>query len=79
MLEVGSTGLVAAGLGVIAGLAISFGVLRILRSEIYGVRDYDPLTLTVVPAILAVVGTIASFLPTVRITKIDPSQTLRME
>jgi len=54
-------------------------VLRVLRSELYGVRDYDPLTLTIVPIILAVIAAAASFLPTLRITRIDPSTTLRTE
>jgi len=79
MFDVGSTGLAAAALGVLAGLALSFIVLRVLRSELYGVRDYDPLTLTLVPTIIAVIAAAASFLPTLRITRIDPSQTLRME
>src|SRR5580700_714634 len=79
MLDVGSAGVVAAGFGLIAGLALSFAALRILRSELYGVRDYDPLTLTIVPVILAVIAAAASFLPTLRITRIDPSATLRTE
>jgi ABC-type antimicrobial peptide transport system permease subunit len=79
MLDVGSAGVVAAGFGVVAGLALSFVALRVLRSEIYGVGDYDPLTLIIVPVILAAIAAGASFLPALRITKIDPSQTLRME
>jgi predicted permease len=79
MLDVGSAGVVAAGFGLVAGLALSFAALRILRSELYGVRDYDPLTLTIVPVILAVIAAAASFLPTLRITRIDPSATLRTE
>jgi len=79
MWDVGSTGVMAATIGVVSGVALSFVVLRILRSELYGVQDYDPLTLTVVPIILAVIAAVASFLPTLRIARIDPSQTLRME
>jgi len=79
MVDVGSAGVVAAGFGVVAGLALSFVALRVLRSEIYGVRHYDPLTLTVVPILLAVIAAAASFLPTLRITRIDPSTTLRTE
>jgi len=77
--DVGSTGIVAAGCGLIAGLALSFVALRVLRSEIYGVRDYDPLTFIVVPVVIAVMAAAASFLPTLRITRIDPAVTLRME
>jgi predicted permease len=79
MLDVGSSGVVAAGFGLISGLALSFLALRVLRSELFGVRDYDPLTLTIVPMVIAVIAVAASFLPTLRITRIDPAVTLRME
>jgi predicted permease len=79
MIDVGSAGIMAAGCGLIAGLALSFVVLRVLRSEIYGVRDYDPLTLMAVLVVIAVIAAAASFLPTLRITRIDPAVTLRME
>jgi ABC-type antimicrobial peptide transport system permease subunit len=79
MIDVGSTGIVAAGCGLIAGLALSFVALRVLRSELYGVRDYDPLTLMAVPVVIAIIAVAASFLPTLRITRIDPAVTLRME
>jgi len=79
MFEVGSTGVVSAGLGVAVGLALSFAVLRLLHSAIYGVDQYDPWTLTIVALTLAVVSIVASCLPTMRITRINPAQTLRME
>ncbi len=79
MVDVGSAGVVAAALGLFAGVALSLLALRILRSQLYGVRDYDPLTLTAVPAFMAVIAAVASFLPTLRITRIDPAVTLRME
>jgi ABC-type antimicrobial peptide transport system permease subunit len=79
MVNVGSAGVVAAVFGLISGLALSFVALRVLRSELYGVRGYDPLTLTVVPVFVAVIAAAASFLPTLRITRIDPAVTLRTE
>jgi len=79
MVDVGSAGVVAAGFGLLAGLALSFLVLRVLRSQLYGVKDYDPLTLTIVPVMIAVIAVAASFLPTLRLTRIDPAETLRME
>ena len=79
MVDVGSAGIVAAAVGLVSGLALSFIALRVLRSELYGVRDYDPLTLTLVPIFLGVIAALASFLPTLRITRIDPAVTLRME
>ena len=65
--------------GMVSGLALSFIVLRVLRSELYGVRDYDPLTLAVISIFIALIAAVASFLPTLRITRIDPAVTLRME
>jgi len=79
MLEVGSTGLVAAILGIALGLALSFAVLRLLHSAIYGIDQYDPWTLTVAPLLLAAISMIASCLPTLRITRIHPAETLRIE
>lgn len=79
MFDVGSTGFAAASIGVGLGLALSFAALRVLGSQLYGVREYDPLTLTLVPLTLAVISSIASCLPTLRIARINPAQTLRME
>jgi predicted permease len=79
MIDVGSAGVIAAGAGIGAGLALSLPALRVLHSQIYGIRNYDPLTLAVVPALLVLVAASASWLPTSRITQIDPARTLRME
>jgi ABC-type antimicrobial peptide transport system permease subunit len=79
MLNVGSVGAASAVLGIVAGLVLSFVAVRFLRSELYGITAYDPLTLAVVPVVLAIVSTAASYLPTLRIARIDPARTLRME
>jgi putative ABC transport system permease protein len=51
----------------------------VLSSEIYGVRTYDPVTFVAVPVLLASIAAIASFLPTLRISRIEPAETLRAE
>jgi len=79
MYDVGLKGLVAAGFGIGLGLGLSFAVLRLLHRAIYGIHEYDPWTLTMVPLTLALISLIASCLPTLRITRINPAQTLRME
>jgi ABC-type lipoprotein release transport system permease subunit len=48
-------------------------------SEIYGTRTYDPVTLIAVPLLLALIAGAASFLPTLRIRRIQPADTLRSE
>ena len=79
MITIGASGVVATAFGLAAGLAGSLLATRVLRSQLYGVRDHDPITLIVVSVILAVVALAASFLPTLRITRIQPAETLRME
>jgi hypothetical protein len=79
MVEVGSSGAIAAGVGLLAGIALSLVAVRVLSSEIYGVRTYDPVTFVAVPVLLASIAAIASFLPTLRISRIEPAETLRAE
>ena len=79
MVEVGSSGAIAAGGGLLAGIALSLVAVRVLSSEIYGVRTYDPVTFVAVPMLLVAIAAIASFLPTLRISRIEPAETLRAE
>lgn len=79
MVSIGAPGLRAAALGIILGLLACVGALRLMKSVLYGVSFYD------YPTVLAVVGTLvlvtlgAVTLPTLRIARIDPAQTLREE
>jgi predicted permease len=79
MIHIGSSGLLAAGIGLIAGIALSFVAMRALSSQIYGVKAYDPITFGAVLLILALIALAASFLPTLRISRIQPAETLRAE
>ena len=79
MAEVGSSGAIAAGGGLLAGIGLALLAVRVLSSEIYGVRTYDPVTFAAVPMLLAVIAAVASFLPTLRIGRIEPAEILRAE
>ena len=79
MVHVGSSGLAAAGAGLVAGIGLSFVALRALASQIYGVKIYDPVTFIAVLLVLALIALAASFLPTLRISRIQPADTLRAE
>lgn len=79
MRHIASSGVAAAAGGVAAGLAGSFLVLRVMKSAIYGVSVYDPVTLAAVPLLLVSIAAAASLLPALRIARIDPAQTLRSE
>lgn len=79
MLQVARSGMVATGAGLLTGAIFAFFALRVLKSQLYGVGLYDPLTLIAAPLLLAVVAAMASCIPTLRVAKIDPAETLRAE
>jgi predicted permease len=79
MFEVSRSGIAATGAGLAAGLLLSLVAVKVLRSQLFGVASYDPLTLCAVSALLALVAVLAAVLPTFRIAKIDPAETLRAE
>jgi len=79
MLDIGSSGAAAIFAGLVAGIGLSFMALRVLESQIYGVKVYDPVTLISVPFLLALIGAIAILLPTWRISKMQPAETLRAD
>ena len=79
MIEVSRAGIAATGAGLACGLLLSSVAVRVLRSQLFGVASFDPLTLCAVSVLLALVAVLAAVLPTFRIAKIDPAETLRAE
>jgi putative ABC transport system permease protein len=66
-------------LGVGAGLAASFGLLRYLATMVYGVTPTDPLVLGSVSSLLITVALAAAYLPARRAARVDPVSALRQE
>ncbi len=79
MVEVGRSGAGASCVGLFVGLVLCAGALRVMRSVLYGVGVYDAPTLSTVVLTLLLVTLLATTLPTLRIAKIDPANTLREE
>ncbi|HEX7892573.1 MAG TPA: FtsX-like permease family protein, partial [Terriglobales bacterium] len=79
MIHIGVPGARAAAVGLVVGFGLCAGVLRVMRSVLYGVAVYDATTMMSVVVVLASVALIASSLPTLRIARIDPAKTLREE
>jgi putative ABC transport system permease protein len=63
--------------GLVAGLAASFALTRLLQAQLFNVSPTDPATLTVVVGFIAVVAFVASYVPAQRATRVDPIITLR--
>ncbi len=72
-------GLVLAGIGSAAGLALSAALGRLLSGVLYGVSPVDPITWAGVIALLAGVSLAACYLPARRAARIEPLDALRQE
>ena len=66
-------------IGVAAGTALSLVPGRWASSLLFGLKPYDPLTLAAAVASLAVIASLASFLPARRASKLDPMDALRCD
>ena len=72
-------GLAMAGMGVVIGLAASAGLMQFMRSLLFGISPLDPVTYTVVPAVLAAAAVVSSYLPARRAASVDPVDALKEE
>jgi hypothetical protein len=79
IVHVGVPGLRASAIGLVVGLILCAGALRVMRSALYGVGVYDVSAIASAVLVLASVALIAASIPTLRIAQIDPAETLREE
>jgi predicted permease len=65
--------------GVVAGIAASFGLTRLLSAFLFGVKPWDPVVFVLAPFILTAIALLAVWLPAARASKVNPMQALRAE
>jgi len=72
-------GMTMALVGSAIGIVLSLVAFRALGTVLYGVRAFDPVTLTSVSLLLVAVAFVASYIPALRATHVDPVVALRDE
>jgi predicted permease len=73
------SGLVMMLCGIAVGVAGAFATTRLLRSFLFEIRPSDPVTFVAVALVLAAVAVIASVVPAMRATRVDPLIAMRAE
>jgi putative ABC transport system permease protein len=65
--------------GIVIGLGAAFLLTRVMSSLLFRVSATDPLTFIIISLVLIGVAVVASFVPALRATRIDPMDALRYE
>jgi ABC-type antimicrobial peptide transport system permease subunit len=71
--------LVLIGIGLAGGVGGALLMTRVMSSQLYGITARDPMTYIGVTVTLSVVALLASYVPAVHATKVDPITALRYD
>ena len=65
--------------GLAAGIVVALFAGRLMKSFLFGVSAFDPLTVSCVAGVIIVVALLACYIPARRATRVDPMVALRYE
>jgi putative ABC transport system permease protein len=63
----------------VIGLIGAFALTRLMSTLLFGVAPTDPLTFSLIPALLVMIGLLASYIPALKATRVDPVTAIRYE
>jgi ABC-type antimicrobial peptide transport system permease subunit len=72
-------GLAMAAVGVVLGLLAALALTRLLQAQLFAVTSTDPPTFVAVALALLAVATLATLVPALRATRVNPVEALRCE
>jgi putative ABC transport system permease protein len=72
-------GLRLVSVGMLLGLAAAVLLTRVLASLLFGISATDPITFIGISLVLLAVAILASYVPALRATKVDPIVALRVQ
>jgi ABC-type antimicrobial peptide transport system permease subunit len=67
------------GIGLAIGIPVAIFAGRVMASQLYGVKSYDPAVLSITAAVLAAAAFVAAFIPARRAANTEPMRALRTE
>ncbi|MGH9838198.1 MAG: ADOP family duplicated permease [Blastocatellia bacterium] len=65
--------------GVIVGVAVAWGAMRLVGNQLFGLTANDPITISGAALLLIVVAALAAYLPARKASQVDPMIALRCE
>jgi putative ABC transport system permease protein len=74
-----SEGLVLVTIGVAIGLAAAFAGAHLLRAFLFDLTPSDPLTYVAIAMVLGATAMVASWIPALRASRVDPVNALRAQ
>jgi putative ABC transport system permease protein len=72
-------GMALTAAGVFVGIAAAMGLSQLIRSELFGVQPWDPITVASVLALMTIVAAGAAYVPAHQAARVDPIVALRTQ